>query len=58
MPERFNYLQGRYYRRVSRACVKWPTCPERNFGDPEWVCPEHRRAVTQKNHAYRGQVPG
>jgi hypothetical protein len=35
-----------------------PNCkpPRRNFGDPDWTCPEHGSAVVQPNHMTRADV--
>lgn len=27
--------------------------PMRNFGDPNWKCPVHKRSVRQVDHPYR-----
>lgn len=38
--------------RIARIC---PKCNWRQFGDPDWTCPDHGVAVVQENRPYLGQ---
>lgn len=40
--------------RKARIC---PKCLKRNFGDLEWICPEHEIAEDQGDHPYFGRMP-
>lgn len=40
-------------KRVARMCPV-DDCNTRYFGDPEWTCPQHGRAVVQENKPYFG----
>lgn len=41
-------------RRVAMVCPA-DGCTFRSFGDLEWTCPTHARAVRQVNRPYLGQ---
>ena len=41
-------------QRKARIC---PKCNDRQFGNLDWVCPEHGVAVDQEDNTYFGELP-